>query len=89
MIYVIYLWISNVNLGYNKARPKYEELYQETKNLCKQYLPDNDPINNHPYILVHKLNMRKTKNNKQKEYHQVTMTYEFFLRLIELSHDRL
>lgn len=72
--------------GYNKNRPKYEELYQTTKILLKENFPDNDPVQNYPYVLIHKLN---TTKKKAPEYTQVTITLEFFLELIDKAHDRL
>lgn len=47
---------------------------------------DDDPIQNRPYVLVHKLN---TTKKKAPEYMQVTMTYEFFLKLMEIAHDKI
>ncbi len=76
------------DIGKAKAdvRAKYEKAYQETKELMNEHLMDDDPVQNRPYILIQKLN---TTKKKAPEYFQVTMTYEFFLRLIELAHDRL
>lgn len=72
--------------GYDRSRPKYEELYEENQALCKQYLMDNDPVNKYPYVLVHKLN---TTKKLAPQYTQVTITLEFFLELIDKAHDRL
>ena len=72
--------------GYNKARPKYEELYQSCKELLNKNFPKNDPVHNYPYVIINKLN---TTKKLSPEYTQVIMTYEFFLELIDKAHDRL
>jgi len=72
--------------GYERLRPKYESLYEENEELCKQYLMGDDPVHNYPYILIHKL---PTTKKKAPQYTQVTMTLEFFLELLDKAHDRL
>jgi hypothetical protein len=72
--------------GYNKNRPKYEELFQSTKLLLQKHFPANDPVHNYPYVLINKLN---TTKKLSPEFMQVTISYEFFLKLIELANDRL
>ena len=47
---------------------------------------EDDPVQNYPYVLIHKLN---TTKKKAPEYTQVTITLEFFLELIDKAHDRL
>lgn len=62
-------------LGYNKNRPKFEEERDYTKSQIGKNFPKDHPIQNLPYILIHKLNDRKQPI-------QVTMEYDFFLNLL-------
>ena len=67
--------------GYIDRRPKFEVLFNETKNLLKENVPPDDNLHKLPFVLVHKLN--GTKGKTQPELKQVTMSYDLFLTLIE------
>lgn len=62
--------------GYQKARPKAEEIFKEIEeNLSKNY-PKGDQIHNYPKVLIHKL------NGKHKYHNLVTMPYDDFKYLL-------
>lgn len=67
--------------GYNVSRLRYDRLYLEMKELIKKNFSPNHPVHNLPYILINKLN--GTRGKKEPELNQVTITYEFFLELIQ------
>jgi len=66
--------------GYNDSRLRYDRLYLEMKELIKKNFSPNHPVHKLPYILINKLN--GTKGKKEPELNQVTITYEFFLELL-------
>lgn len=68
--------------GYNKPRIKYEELYLENKELIAKNFPPNHTIHKLPYILINKLNRKEGGKKSQPEMNQVTISYDFFLKLI-------
>lgn len=69
--------------GYNKPRLKFDELYLENKKLIAENFNSNHVIHKLPYVLINKLNRIVGGKLKQPEMTQVTITYEFFLELIE------
>jgi hypothetical protein len=70
--------------GYNNNRPKYEKLYKEFLERKDANFPQTHVIHTVPYILIHKLNCEECrgKNNDGYFHNQVTMTYDYFLWLI-------
>lgn len=68
--------------GYNKPRLKYDELYLENQELISKNFPPNNPVHNLPYVLINKLNRTVGGKKSQPEMMQVTISYDFFLRLI-------
>lgn len=69
--------------GYNEQRLRYDRLYEEFKQLIVENLPPNHPIHKVPYVLINKLNRKVPGKLKQPEMFQVTITYDFFLTLIQ------
>ena len=69
--------------GYNEQRLRYDRLYDEFKQLIAENLPPNHPIHKVPYVLINKLNRKIPGKLKQPEMFQVTITYDFFLKLIQ------
>lgn len=69
--------------GYNEQRLRYDRLYDEFKQLISENLPPNHPIHKVPYVLINKLNRKIPGKLKQPEMFQVTITYDFFLTLIQ------
>lgn len=69
--------------GYNKSRPKFEVLYLEMKELVDKNFPKSHPVHNLPYVLINKLNRIKGGKQSQPEMMQVTIQYDFFLKLIQ------
>lgn len=69
--------------GYNYPRLKYDDLYLQMKGLITTNFPEHHPIHNLPYVLVNKLNRVKGGKMSQPEMNQVTITYDFFLELLE------
>ena len=68
--------------GYNGQRLRYDRLYQEFKQLASENFSPNHPIHKVPYILINKLNRVKGGKMQQPEMFQVTVDYDFFLKLI-------
>lgn len=48
--------------GYVKRRPKYEKLYNYTKDKLKENYPADDKHHNLPYVLVHRLDGKSPEN---------------------------
>ncbi len=69
--------------GYNEQRLRYDRLYEEFKQLISENIPPNHPIHKVPYVLINKLNRKVPGKLKQPEMFQVTIDYEFFLKLIK------
>jgi len=69
--------------GYNKPRLKYEELYLQMKELVVKNFPEHHPVHKLPYILINKLNRIEGGKKSQPEMSQVTISYDFFLKLIQ------
>lgn len=63
--------------GYQRNRPKYELIYEKTKELLAKNLPDNSPELQMPIVLIHKLNGRGSQN------FVVTLEYIEFLKFLE------
>lgn len=62
--------------GYEKVRPKPEEIFQEMEDLLKENFPENDPVHQYPKMLIHKITDRK-------KYHNfVTMPFNDFKYLL-------
>lgn len=62
--------------GYEKNRPKPEEIFQEMEDLLLENFPKDDPVHRFPKILIHKINGRR-------KYHNfVTMPYNDFKYLL-------
>jgi len=69
--------------GYNRSRPKFEVLFREMKELIEKNFPKTHPVHNLPYVLINKLNRTKGGKQSQPEMNQVTISYDFFLTLIQ------
>lgn len=48
--------------GYKKNRPKYDELYRESRNRLNINFPPNDPVHDLPFVLIHKIDGRRPEN---------------------------
>lgn len=63
-------FLIQTKMGYDKARPKADVIFQEMEDLLKENFPEDDKIHTHPKVLIHKINGKKTG------YHNlVTMPY--------------
>jgi len=69
-------------LGYDRRRPKYEEEFQNIRDNTLKHYPENHHIQSMPIILIHKLNCLVRGKPRPEEYHQVTMSYDFFMYLL-------
>lgn len=69
--------------GYNKSRPKFEELFREMKELIEKNFPKQHPVHTAPYVLINKLNRTVGGKKSQPEMMQVTVDYNFFLELLK------
>lgn len=65
--------------GYQKVRPKADELFLKMKALLIDNFPSGDPIHKYPKILIHKMDERKPENAL------VTMTLKDFKDLLKNS----
>lgn len=63
--------------GYDKARPKPDEIFEEMEKLLIKNFPETDPVQKYPKILIHKLDGRKKKYN-----FFVTLNYDDFKYLL-------
>lgn len=66
--------------GYNKNRPKFENIYKNIKTKLAENYPEDDPIHKKPIILAHKL------DGKTKEFHQITLCFEDIELIISKLH---
>lgn len=48
--------------GYKNRRPKFDQLYKETKEKLNKNFPPEDPIHDLPYVVVHKIDGRRKEN---------------------------
>jgi hypothetical protein len=62
-----------IKSGYEKVRPKADEIFTAMTEVLKENFDEKDPIHTYPKILIHKMDARKP--NKVL----VTMTWEDFL----------
>lgn len=65
--------------GYEKARPKYDKLFRDTKERIDAKIPKGhmlDKIREQPFLLIHKF-------GNSEEESTVTMTYSYFLELLK------
>ena len=69
-------------VGYDRHRPKFEEEYQNIRKNTSVHYPENHSIQSMPVILVHKLNCNVRGKARPEEFHQVTLSYDFFLYLL-------
>jgi hypothetical protein len=66
-----------IKSGYEKARPKADQLFKEMKEeLCKHF-PPGDQMHKFPKILIHKLDSR------QPEHELVTMMWSEWVELLK------
>lgn len=70
--------------GYKRDRPKYEEEFANMKEQIALHYPIENPIHKAPFIMVHKVDCNNCRGKKRpEEYMQATMSYDFFLWLIQ------
>ncbi len=69
--------------GYNKNRPKFDNIFNKIKSSLSENYPKDDPIHDKPIILAHKL------DGRGKQYHQITMCYEDLETLIQLLKNQI
>ena len=62
--------------GYEKNRPKADEIFKEIEENLKKNFPKDDPVHSFPKVLIHKL------NGKHKFHNLVTMPYDDFKYLL-------
>jgi hypothetical protein len=59
-----------IKCGYKGHRPKADVLFKDMKALLKENFPPDDPVHNHPKILIHKL------DGYHDEHVLATLTWE-------------
>lgn len=67
--------------GYNTNRPKFENEYRNIKANITKNFPQSSNIHKYPIVLIHKLNSGRGHTKKEEE-NQVTISYDFFLYLL-------
>ena len=71
-------YLVQTKAGYEKSRPKPEEIFQEMEDLLKENFPSTDPVHLYPKMLCHKISKKVNK-----KYHNfVTMPYNDFKYLL-------
>lgn len=77
-------------VGYDRNRPRYEVEFQNIRDNTSKHYPKDHNIQTMPVILVHKLNCNVRGKSRPEEYHQVTLSYDFFLYLLNnVNHKEL
>ena len=69
--------------GYEKNRPKAEQIFKEIEEALLTNFPKDDPVHGYPKILVHKL------NGRHKYHNLVTMPYDDFKYLLKKIKEEL
>lgn len=67
--------------GYLGNRPKYEVEFEKVFDRLKEKFPKEHHIHQMPFLLIHRLPGTRGKKNLEQNT-QVTISYEFFLYLI-------
>lgn len=66
-----------IKSGYEKARPKADEIFIGMKESLKKYFPPGDQVHNLPKVLIHKLDSR------HPERELVIMTWEDWVEFLK------
>lgn len=69
-------YLVQTKAGYEKNRPKPDEIFQEMEDLLNENFPEDDPVHKYPKVLIHKIDGRKKYRNI------VSMPYNDFKYLL-------
>jgi hypothetical protein len=66
--------------GYDKRRPRYEDVYNNIRRNVSEYFSKDHAINNYPILLIHNIDVGRG-NKRGAEHTTVTMTLEDYINI--------